>query len=203
MTYIEHMAERSIAKQVFDWIRERPYIIYALKKDLINFSSLSRMIQKDLDIGNFDAVIIAARRFQNEITALKTTGQETINFLKKSRLEIKTGVNVYTLKSYSIENLEKIKYLHLIKGSNTVTIITEEKLNIDSIIKRENMVQVKITSLPEVQESPGFLAYICLALTERGINIFEDYSCYTDTMFIFNKSDLQKVVEALSAIGIE
>lgn len=196
------MSGKSIAQQVFEWIRERPYITYALKKDLINFSSLSRMIQKELNIRNFDAVIVAVRRFQNEIT-LKTTDQETMNFLRKSRLEIKTGVNVYTLKPNSIENLEKIKYLHLIKGGNAITIITEEKLDIDNIIKRENMVQVKITSLPEVQENSGFLAYICLALTERGINIFEDYSCYTDTMFIFNKEDLSKVVEVLSLIGIQ
>ncbi len=192
----------SIAKQVFAWIRERPYIVYALKKDLINFSSLARMVQKELNIKNFDAVIVAIRRYQKEIDIVKSTGKEIIDLLRKSRLEIKTGVNVYIVKPYATKDVEKSKYLHLIKGSSATTIISEEKLDIDYIKKKENMLEVKIISPPEIENIAGVTAYICSALAERGINIAETYSCYTDTIFIFDKKDLTRVVETLEAIGI-
>lgn len=197
------MATISVAKQVFGWLRERPYIVYALKKDLINFSSLSRMIQKDLGIKNFDAVIVAIRRYQREIDIIKSTGKEIIDLLKRSRLEIKTGVNVYTVKLDGIKGIEKSKYLHLIKGSNAITIITDEKLDIECIKKKESMLEVKIISPPEIESNVGFMAYVCSALAERGIVIVENYSCYTDTMFIFDKIDLTKVVETLESIGIK
>jgi len=195
--------EKSIAKQVYEWLKERPYLVWALKKDLVNFSSLSRTIQQDLEIKNFDAVIVAVRRFQKEIDTLKSTGKEIIDILEKSRLEIKTGVNVYIMKPHAAKDMEKYKYLHLIKGSNATTIITEEKLNVDCIKKKENMLEVRIVSPPEIESNLGFMAYVCSALAERGIVIVETYSCYTDTIYIFDKQDLTKVVEVLESIGIK
>ncbi len=191
----------SAAKQVFAWIKERPYIVYALKKDLINFSSLARMIQKELNIKNFDAVIVAIRRHQKGIDIVKSTGKEITELLKKSRLEIKTGVNVYIMKPHAIKDIGK-SYLHAIKGSNATTIITDEKMDADCIKKKENMLEVKIISPPEIENITGVTAYICSALAERGINIAETYSCYTDTIFIFDKKDLTRVVETLESIGI-
>ncbi len=192
----------SAAKQVFAWIKERPYIVYALKKDLINFSSLARMIQKELNIKNFDAVIVAIRRHQKGIDIVKSTGKEITELLKKSRLDIKTGVNVYIVKAGSAKDIEKTKCLHLIRGSNASTVITEERLEMDCIKKRENMLEVKIISPPEIENVAGVTAYICSALAERSINIIETYSCYTDTIFIFDKKDLARVVETLEVIGI-
>ena len=189
----------SVAKQVHAWIRERPYLTYALKKDLINFSSLARMIQKDLDIKNFDAVIVAIRRYQKDIDIIKSTGKEIIDILKKSKLEIRTGVNVYIVRD--TRDIGK-PYLHLIKGSAATTVITEERLDIPSIRKKENMLEVRIISPPDVETSTGFVAYVCSALAEKGINIEESYSCYTDTIFVFNKKDLTAVVETLESIGI-
>ncbi len=197
------MAEKSIAKEVCAWIRERPYLSWALKKDLINFSSLSRMIQKDLGINNFDAVIVAVRRYQKEIDVVKSAGKEIMSLLEKSRLEIKTGMNVYIAKPHLVRDLEKSEYLHLIKGSNAVTIISEKKLDIDCIKKKENMLEVKIVSPPEVENTVGVTAYVYSALAERGINIAETYSCYTDTILMFGKKDLARVMETLESIGIK
>ncbi|MDI6721842.1 MAG: ACT domain-containing protein [Candidatus Aenigmarchaeota archaeon] len=190
-----------IAKQVFSWIKERPYILYALKKDLINYSSLSRMIQKDLEIKNFDAVIVAVRRYQKNIDIIKSTGKEITDLLKKSRLEIKTGVNVYILEpNYKTEDLD---YLHMIKGSHATTIITEKKLDVQCIKKSECLIEVKIISPPELESSTGFVAYVSSTLSEKGINIVEMYSCYTNTIFIFSKKDLSAVVETLEGLGVK
>lgn len=187
-----------IAKQVSSWINEHPYLLYGLKKDVINFSSLARIIQKELQIKNFDAVIVAIRRYQKNIDILKSTGKEILDILKKSRLEIRTGVNVYITKD--AKNVTK--YDHIIKGSSATTIISSERLDIETIKKKENMLEVKIINPPEIENTSGVVAFIYSALAEKGINIVETYSCYTDTIFIFEKSDLSKIVETLESIGI-
>ncbi|MBS3054665.1 MAG: ACT domain-containing protein [Candidatus Aenigmarchaeota archaeon] len=189
--------EKPIAKRVHAWIRERPYLVWALKRGFVNFSSLARAAQQELNVKNFDAVIVAARRFGDEATS---DGKNIISLLKNSRLEIKTGVNVYILKSSNMER--KTDYLHVIKGSNATTVITEEPMDIPCMRKNENMLEVRIISPAEIENNTGFMAYVCSALAERGINIQETYSCYTDTIFIFAKKDMTRVVETLESIGI-
>lgn len=193
----------SIAKKVYAWIEERPYISSSLKKDLVNFSSLSRMIQKEESIKNFDAVIAAVKRYQRDKSKIVSSGEETIRLLKKSRLEITTGVNVYIAGPEEIRNVEKTKYLHLVKGSNAVTVISQEKLEINFIKAKENLLEVKIISPAEIERNVGLMAYLCSALAEKGIPIVETYSCYTDTIFIFNKNDLLKVVQTFEGLGVK
>ena len=189
----------SIAKKVGAWIKERPYIAYALKKNLINFSSLTREIQKDLKIKNFDAVIAAVKRYRDEVI-LKHSDREITDIIRKSRLEVKTGINVYIIKK--AEEIKKDKYSHFISGTNSKIIITHEKLNISTIKKYENVIEVTIISPADVEDTAGFISYVLASLSEKEINIIEVYSCFTDTIFICHKKDMQKVVESLESIGI-
>src|SRR3990167_8091627 len=146
--------EKPIAKRVHAWIRERPYLVWALKRGFVNFSSLARAAQQELNVKNFDAVIVAARRFGDEATS---DGKNIISLLKNSRMERKTD------------------YLHVIKGSNATTVITEEPMDIPCMRKNENMLEVRIISPAEIENNTGFMAYVCSALAERGINIQETY----------------------------
>ena len=190
----------SIAKQVGAWIKERPYIAYALKKNFINFSSLTREIQKDLKIKNFDAVIAAVRRYRNDVKILKHSDKEIMDIIRKSRLEVKTGINVYILRKS--EEIKKEKYSHFISGTNSKIIITHEKLNIPVIKKYENVIEVTIISPADVEDTAGFISYVMNSLSEKEINVIEAYSCFTDTIFICEKKYMQKVVESLESIGI-
>lgn len=195
------MAE-SVAKQVYAWIRQRPFLVYALKKDLVNFSSLAREIQKELAIKNFDAVIVAVRRFQRDIRVLEHSGKEIVNLLRKSRLEIRTGINDYIVRNADRKDVKSAKYLHLITGSSVTNIITDEELDADWVRVHKGVVEVKIISPPEIEMTPGVIAYLSSAFAERGINLIETYSCYTDTIFIVEKKDLTAVVEILEKMGI-
>ena len=193
--------EKPIAKRVFEWLREKPYIQSTLNQGLINYSALSRVIQKELGIKNFDAVIVALIRYKKE-HGISSTGKEIVKLLKESRLEIKTGINVYVVRPEVVKYIEKTKYLHLVQGKSIATVITEDEINIDYIKNHGNLIEVRIVSPPTIENNLGFMAYVCSALTENGIVIVETYSCYTDTIFIFNKEDLTKVVHALGSIGI-
>lgn len=191
----------SIAKAVFRWLDEHPYIVYGLKKNIINYSSLSRMIQGDLNIKNFDAVIVAIRRYSEKIDYLKSTGKEIINIIKKSKMEIKTGVNVYIIKS-PLYFKEK-SYLHIITGNKFSVVISESELDINCVKKHTGVMEVRIVSPLEIETTPGVVPFIYNTIAEKGINIIETYSCYSDTIFIFDKKDLLRVLETFQDIGIK
>ncbi|MDI6806287.1 MAG: hypothetical protein QMD14_00530 [Candidatus Aenigmarchaeota archaeon] len=199
---IKKEAEKSsIAEQTFRWIKNHPFIIYGLKKDLINFSSLSRKIQKDTGIKNFDAILVAIRRYQKQIKSIEDD-KKIIEILKNSKLEIRTGVNVYTMKSLDGEMLKDIKHFHLITGIDKVEVITDHNLDLEP--KMKNVVEVRIISSTSTEMIPGVVAYVCSAFAERGINILKMYSCHGDVgTFVFNKKDLLKVVDTLESIGVQ
>jgi hypothetical protein len=194
-------AKASIAEQVFTYIEKYPYIIWALKNDLINYSSLTRKIQEDLGIKNFDAVLIAIRRYKDTVKWAEET--KILEVLKESTLEIRTGMNIYVVKEADKQIINKLKKFHLIKGSEADILITNKKLKIECAAKHENMVEVRIKSPEDIETTPGFVAYVYGIIAERGINITETYSAYIDTIFIIEKKDLANIIDAFEKIGIK
>ena len=194
------MEDDSVARKTIEFVKEYPFIMFALKKNLINYSSLARMIQKDIGIKNFDAILVALRRCQKDIRA-SDSGKKLSHILKNSKLEIKTGVNIYSFKNLDHKILEKFNNFHLIYGGpNKVELITDEKIKMQP--RRNNLVEVKIVT-PPIEDVPGVVNRICNAFAERNINIVKTYSCHTDcSFFVFEKKDLSRVVDALEHIGI-
>ncbi len=196
----EKEKKKSIAEQVFEWLDKYPYIIWALKNELINYSSLARKIQNELRVKNFDAVLIAIRRYKEEIK--KVEEEKITSLLQESSLEIRTAVNVYIVKEIERKMLDKLPHFHLIEGSEAVILITDEKLKIDCIKEYKNLVEVRIKSPERIEKTKGFVAFVYTKIAERGINIIETYSAYTDTIFIIEKKDLAPIVDVLEKIGI-
>ena len=191
----------SIARKTIEFVREYPFIMYALKKDLINYSSLARLIQKETGIKNFDAILVSLRRYQNQIQS-SGDGRKVFEILRNSKLEMRTGVNIYSLKSLDPKILNGLKHFHLIHGGyGNIELATDEKLKIKP--RLTNLLEIEIKS-PPIEKVRGFVSCICSALTERGINILKTYSCHgNSSYFVFDKKDLQKVVNALESIGIK
>ena len=85
----------SITKLTENYILEHPSIKDCLKNDLVNFSSLSRKIAEELDLSvkkNFDAILIACRRFQRKLKKEETFESRILKILKKSKVEIKNKI---------------------------------------------------------------------------------------------------------------
>ena len=73
----------NVTKLTEDYISEHPYVKDCLKKGLINYSSLTRQICSDLDLNvkkNFDAVLIACRRYFRKIKSEATTEKKIVCF---------------------------------------------------------------------------------------------------------------------------
>tara|TARA_B100001964_G_C14016667_1_gene501891 strand:+ start:165 stop:797 length:633 start_codon:yes stop_codon:yes gene_type:complete len=206
----------SITKLTEKYIDSHPSIKDCLKKDLINYSKLSRLIAEDFDEKNinFEAILIASRRFQEKLKKSPILEDKIISFLKNSELDIKNKVVVTIIDKLvypgSLIDFEKeIKknkdIFFSIEGTGGIILITSEKylpklkkLFKSSIIKiRQNLVMIIIKCSKELENTPGISAFLYSKFGENGVNIVETMSCWTDNIFIIDEKDLTRTMEFL------
>jgi|TARA_B100002003_G_C14023675_1_gene493614 hypothetical protein len=203
----------NVTKCTENYVDQRPDIRACLLQNLLNFSKVARAIQKEHDIKNFEAIVIALRRFQEKIQKKEENLQPTIKqLLKDSTMEIKNKVMVTIVPKSThpdtLEGLEKTirkdqGVYHLIQGTTTLTIVTQEvykekikKLFENKIISMEHdLVDVTLKSDESVETAVGFLAYLTTLMAHIDINIIEILSAWTDTVIIIHKDDLSKMME--------
>ena len=207
----------SITKITEEYISNHPSVKDCLKNDLINFSSLSRKIAKELDLNlkkNFDAILIACRRFQRKLKNEEAAESRILRILKKSRIEIKNKViavvlekDIFfgTLLSLEKDIRKKNEVFRIIDGASAVTVITNEEF-LDTIrkyfknsiiVENTRLAEITIKSPEELETTPGAYAYLCSLLGENNINIVETLSCWTDTIFLVDEKDAGKVMGLL------
>jgi len=204
----------NITKITENYIRNHPFINQSIKHNIINYSKLARTISKEKSIDNFDAILIACRRYYDK---LKKSTQQTpiMELLKKSKLSIRNKIIVVILEpdTYfkNILNIQKEideqnEIMRVVRGANGITLITTEdfldkvekafKHNILKISK--DLVEVMLKSSTRLESVPGVTGYIYSLFGENDINILETISCWTDTILIIQKEDLSKSIELLS-----
>jgi len=207
----------NITKLTENYIAEHPFLKDSLKKGLINYSSLTRQICEDLNLDlkkNFDAILIACRRYYGKIKSEATTENKILDILKNSKLEVKNKMNYVVLdKDIFFPNLieiekdakKSLETFHLIESPSAITIITTEyfasniKKQYKNKIKKENknLVEVILKSPKEIESISGVISYLYSLLGENNINIFETLSCWTDTILLIDEKDLGKVMGLL------
>lgn len=207
----------NITKLTENYIQEHPSIKDCLRKGMINYSALTRKIAEELNLDlkkNFDAVLIACRRYYRKVKKEKILEDKIIEILKKSKLALKNKIIVAVIEKdiYFNHLLElqktiknKAEVFHVIEGSNTMTLITAEefkdnikKLFRNKIIKiTENLAEVTLKSTEDLEQTPGVIAYLTTLLAENGINIIETMSTWTDTLFVISEKDIAKVMDVL------
>ncbi len=207
----------NITKITEQYIQEHPSIKDCLRKGMINYSALTRKISEDLDIDlkkNFDAILIACRRYYRKVKKENVLEDKIIDILRKSKLEVKNKIivaviekNIYFNSLLELQKTIKSKaeIFHVIEGSNTMTLITAEefkgeikKLFKNKIIRiTENLAEVTLKSTEELEKTPGVIAYLTSLLAENGINIIETMSTWTDTLFVISEEDIAKVMNVL------
>lgn len=199
------------------YIDRHPSIKDCISKDLINYSSLSRLIMKETGVKNEEAVLAASRRYAMKLT--KTDSERAITALfEDSRLELKTKICIVVAKNEWIvlKNLEDVvkkilaekSTMQVLQSTSAITVISEDKhlpaivkaIGHDHIIKvRENLGEITVKSPARIEDTPGAFAYVMSMLSEQGINLLEAVSCYTDTIFIVSREEMMRAFDILSA----
>jgi len=187
----------TIAQNVRTYLRNKPYLLEALEKGIVNLSELSRQIQKELKTGNTSAIKAALRRFSEEAQRHKQKREEKVlSVLRRS------GMAVYDRKSVMITNREidvknalKVdllnKHLYLLDRS-------ELPERVSTLVKHEDCTMIVVHSPEELEATPGVVAFLATLLAEQNVNIIEFISCWTETIMVVEKKDSLKAYEVLS-----
>jgi hypothetical protein len=187
----------TIANNVRSYLRNKPYLLEALEKGIVNLSELSRQIQEELKTSNTSAVKAALRRFSEELQRHKQKREEKVlQVLKRS------GMAVYDRKSVVVTNREvdvknalKVdllnKHVYLLDRSDLPE-------RISTLVKHEDCTMIVVHSPEELEATPGVVAFLATLLAEQNVNIIEFISCWTETIMVVEKKDSLKAYEVLS-----
>ena len=187
----------TIAQNVRSHLQNKPYLLEALEKGIVNLSELSRQIQEELKINNTSAVKAALRRFSEELQRHKQKREEKVlQVLKRS------GIAVYDRKSVMITTKEmntktgmKVdlldKYVYLLDRGDL-------QGRINALVKHDNCTMIVMHSPEELEATPGVVAFLTALLAEQNVNIIEFISCWTETIIVVEKKDSLKAYEVLS-----
>ena len=190
----------SIAEQVRLYIKNKPYVKESLEKGIVNLSSLTRQIQKELRVENFEAIKAALRRLSENMKKTKHKREEkTLRVLKKSNIIVYYwDIVLITNKLIKINDKFRVNL-----GENYVYLLEKNKLpkETDHIIRKtENCTTILIESSDDIEKVPGVVAYLTSLLAEQNVNIFEFISCWCYTIIVVDKKDSLRTYEILSEI---
>ncbi len=187
----------TIAQNVRNYLRNKPYLLEALEKDIVNLSELSRQIQKEIKTNDTSAIKAALRRYSEELQKHKQKREEKVLLLLK-----RSSIAVYDRKSVMITSKEinsktgmKVdlvgKFVYLLDRSEL-----PERIN--ALVKHDDCTMIVVHSPEELEATPGVVAFLATLLAEQNVNIVEFISCWTETIIVVEKKDSLKTYEILT-----
>ena len=187
----------TIAQNVRSYLQNKPYLLEALEKGIVNLSELARQIQEELKISNTSAVKAALRRFAEELQKHKQKREEKVlQVLKRSAIAVYdrkavtiTTKEINTKTSMKVDLLDK--YIYLLDRADM-----PKRLN--ALVKHDNCTMIVMHSPEELEATPGVVAFLTTLLAEQNVNIIEFISCWTETIIVVEKKDSLKAYEVLS-----
>lgn len=203
--------QKSVAKQVFTYLDTHPYARQAIVMGIANLSSLARRAKTDLASPAKVGAIKAALRRYSSRSELHDYEKDLAGLFKQTRLSIKNKVAVLILLPAAVERLPQVAkrtngdYSVLSATDFSVLMVSEEfvdevsrvigKPNIKQTIRNQAIIMLKTPAY--VETAPGWVAFFTDALAQKGINIREYYSVYTETVFVLSKKDALRAYEIL------
>jgi hypothetical protein len=187
----------TVAQNVRNHLKNKPYLLEALEKGIVNLSELSRQIQSELGSSDTSAIKAALRRYSEELQKHRQKREEKVLALLK-----RSGIAVFDRKSVMITAKElstntgmKVdlldKFVYLMDRNDLPERVV-------SLVKHENCTMIVIHSPEELETIPGVVAFLATLLAEQNINIVEFISCWTETIMVVEKKDSLKAYEVLS-----
>ena len=187
----------TVAQNVRSHLKNKPYLLEALEKGIVNLSELSRQIQEDLKTKDTSAIKAALRRYSKELQKHKQKREEKVLHLLRH-----SSIAVYDRKSVIITPKEIPnktgmevdllgKFVYLLDRADL-----PERIN--ALIKHDNCTMIVIHSPEELENTPGVVAFLATLLAEQNVNIIEFISCWTETIMVVEKKDSLKTYEILS-----
>ena len=176
-----------IAEQVKTYIERKPYILEAIEQNIVNYSALSRVIGKELNIKNIDtikaALIRSSERYRKK---RKKTQQRAIKLLRESNVSVRNKIT--TLHHNTFIDVKAIAYS---KTPSGYMFFLDENISQKSTFRNIDygFAILQIKSPKEIENTPGAIAFILSALASEGINISHVMGCREDTFIVVKEHD--------------
>jgi len=187
----------TIAQNVRNHLQNKPYLLEALEKGIVNLSELSRQIKGELEIENMSAIKAALRRFSEELQKHKQKREEKVlQVLKRSSIAVYDRKSVMiTTKEINTKTGMKVdlmgKIVYLLDRSDLPE-------RVHALVKHDNCTMIVMHSPEELEATPGVVAFLATSLAEQSVNIIEFISCWTETIIVVERKDSLKAYEVLS-----
>lgn len=197
------------------YVLEHPAVRDCLAQGLINYSALARQICKRYDIKSFDAVLMACRRYARRIKTTPSNERKILELVRSAKLRIRNKILVAIIeRPKQFTKLAQLQGeiradkgdINVVEGEEMVTIITNAEY--ESLIKTQlkphikrittGLVQIAMLFDLNIETTSGVVSYIYGLLSEHGINVLEEMSCWTDLIFVIEEADLPKAMKALN-----
>jgi len=140
---------------------------------------------------------------------------DVIRVLAESSIEVRTGVSVLSLRMDALPMLYPLipgialetRFFAVMHSVLAVTLALDDHAaeKVVERIGRERILEmgrgysaIVIVSPRDVMHVPGVIAYISSLLSIHGINIVHIESCYTDTILIVSRDQLEKAFRLLT-----
>ena len=206
----------SVARQVREYLDAHPPLGDALRSGVANYAAMARRVASDLGVRQLEAVVAACRRYPKGRG--EAYGESAVRrVLRKSRIESRSKVAAITVSQGTDvlhrlgdvveELLDESLLCRVIQVSRGTVILVDEDsvprvtrhLREANIVRiRRGLVEVAVTGPDSIEETPGLLRLLSGILASQGINIVEALSCYTDTIFLLDESDLSGAIATLT-----
>ena len=191
----------STATIVREMLKRKPYVRYALEQNIANMSAVARLIQKDIKNTNIEAIKAALIRETHKLSYKRKIRDEiVIDILKNSKILIQDKISVVTS-----ERKVDLPYLVMAKLSDSFVYIVDQtkipRIKEEGLVLSRDLNAVFISSVNNIGEIPGFIAFLTNILASEDINIKEFISCHTDTVIILTQEDAIKAFTILKRYG--
>jgi len=212
---------KTIASQVSEYIKTKPYLSTALSQGIINLTSLARIIQPDIENSlkkpaKSGAIVMALKRISDTEEFLST--HKIINILKNlGEITVRSSLNDYCFKLSESLLFVQSKFLSEIKnrkdvfytssrgvGESNIVVSNNVSNLIDSLFKNEecidkleNLSAITVKLPNENVTIPGVYYFIFQRLSWEGVNINEVISTSNEFTILMNDDSVNVAFEVI------
>ena len=205
----------SVTRLVQQFIAQRPSVKDCLRLGLVNYSALAREICKASGSKQFEAALVACRRYASRVKDQQTHEKRILSLVAKAKVRLTNRVSVVIVdKPRDYERLYELQKsvkkqrgeFSLIEGGDSIIIVSSDEFADEiqetfrsKIRKQANgLVQILMSFDERIETTPGVVAFVFGLLAENSINVLEEMSCWTDLMMIIDEQDAAKAMKVLS-----
>ncbi len=212
---------KTIASQVSEYVKTKPYLSSALSQGIINLTSLARQIQPDIEKSlkkpaRSGAIVMALKRISDNEEFLST--HRIVSVLKNlGDITVRSALTDYCFKLTDTLLLAQAKFLTGIKdrndvfytssrgvGESNIVVSSDISYLVEEVFKEEicidklkNLSAITVKLPTENVKIPGIYYFIFQRLSWEGVNISEVISTSNEFTILMNEESVNVAFEVI------